>query len=296
MKQVLRTLVFVLVVPISTACGEGRTVRVETPDISKAAAELRTGIEKMDPVGLRTMVEQNDRLKKTIDELKSRLSPLGTVGGVVEVSPKSRVCFEITNYTGSFRLDAWVNSPDNWFLHNKVLPGSPLDLGIQFDLAQAQERAVNDKHYPNRPQHIWYALDRSSNIEPSTIAIRQDLKESYRLIDRAYSDRVNAAFKQFLDRPGALPSADLQGCHNVDLRLKWSERDHSVFVGLTPEATDERGKWTFEYKTYLKRQDAGEERIGSGRIDSDTSKNWRIGEPVTQETARFFVKIVDDPK
>lgn len=290
-----------------SSCDTDHKVDVGLQDIEDGLEKLGKGIEGIDPVGLRELLAKNEALRSAIDDIKKQLSPLGSVGGVVEVSPTSRICFEISNYTGAYRIDAWVNTPDNWFLQNQVLPNNDFDLS--FGLAQQwvdernQQYLDHIKSLGKTPQglanylaergDIWAFIDDVSNISSSSRALRAEIRASYQNIDKEYEQ----SFRNYIENVGTIPSGELAGCHNIDLRLKGEEFDHVVSFAITPLELDERGEWLLEYRTYLRRgegDDVTEDRISSGRVDSKTTNGWKLGEPVTHEAGRFFVKIIGD--
>src|SRR5688572_16106983 len=104
-------------------CGCGLGIQEAGQSIERSAAELSKGLQAVaaaDPTGLRKLVEENAALRGQLQALSARLN--GTSLGTGVITLRNRVLqLQVAEYTGSFRLDAWVDAPINTIWQTKVL-------------------------------------------------------------------------------------------------------------------------------------------------------------------------------
>lgn len=289
-------------------------VKVESPSLvesskhfENAAAEIRKGMEGVDPVALNKLLAENKDLRDKFLDARSRLESLGPLGGVVVVSPTQRVFFQITGYRGQLRLDAWVNNPDNWFLSNQVLAladTSPsIDYGIADKLiAKAAKEAFETSTNHSLDDWAWItacndrtaALLPAGNVNQAIQRFTSRMSDVRHEIDTAYRAEVDRGVRAFLGHPTGLPSPNLGEPQAIDRRLKLTEGDHAVYVRVTPETLDSFGNWELEYRTFVSHTGSASsqlEQIALGRLDNKENPG-ELGKPLAPAVAaNFYVKI-----
>lgn len=117
-----------------------------TKNITDAASELKKGlteVSKVDPAGIRGLIEKNEDLRKQLQTLTVQLSDAGLGTGVFELRDK-RICLEITDYRGAFKLDSWIDDPKWWTLSNKELPDKSTTLASHGLTRPALNQATRD--------------------------------------------------------------------------------------------------------------------------------------------------------
>lgn len=263
--------------------GAAKEIKAGATAIGKGMEELK----KLDPIALNKLLDENKDLRAAVEQAQSDLAKLGTKVGIVEVSPSSRVFFEVTGYSGQLRLDAWVNSPNNPFLTNKVLWNDTKRPTVDYGVAG---RVIEEK-----ANIAWCGATKCGGPKPlHDIAwvfgmprFGQGCNEGRAEIDNAYRAQVESALSSFLAAPFARPSGDLAGPQAIDRRLL-KEGRHTLMLRVTPEVLDSTGAWALEFKSYIKHMpDGTTEQIHAGRLDSQTSK-FSLGKPMADAFAGSF--------
>lgn len=266
-----------------------------TKNIENASANLQAGMDslaKIDPAGLNRLMSENAQLRKVAEELKAGLYAVNNPG-LVSVGKNSRVWFEITGYTGRMRISAWLDSPVNKFYYNLEMLNNERQLPMTY--------TIGDEFFSRTGQAAWnYLGHRDFSINGiyqcgdahTCLTLVQTFLNHRTEIDTAYKSATEKAFAEFLKNPFVEPSGNVEK-QPIDLRLA-TQGEHTLYVSLTPEELDSRGKWTFEYKAYVERSDAKadskEERFLQGRLDSDTCK-CKVGEVLTMPIGDFKVAL-----
>jgi hypothetical protein len=237
---------------VTLHCGCKPEVSVETPDVRKAAAELRQGLEHMDPMGLKKLLDKSAELRETVDYLRGRMNLLPTASGAIETEG-SAVQFAIPLYSGEFKVTGWIDSPENWFWRDKVFNACGVLLGFDFRKTLAAGLAP-----PLRDAYL--------NGDP-------DLKTS------SAANVANAGsehqFQEFLHKSvcARRPDASI-----VDLNQELGAGSlHKLVIVVTPTKVDAGGKWLLRGSVFVRRE-SSVVVLKEFDLGSDLAPGAKIGE------------------
>ena len=107
-------------------------------------------IASIDPLALKELLSKNERLAKQLSELQRKVNSYAPVGGIVFVNSTNRVVMEVSASKGAFRIDAWVDTTENWFLQNVLLSSSRPTVQINYGTARARIEAIAKKAWRGR--------------------------------------------------------------------------------------------------------------------------------------------------
>ncbi len=230
---------------------------VKTPDVADAAKSLQTGIEKFDAIGLKKLIDDNAELRKTVDYLQGRLNTLPSGEGVIDLSGR-QLQFTVTQYTGAFKIDGYLDSEENKFWVNKGLDRKDLHFGFKF--TEAYNSYIDSLPGPLRD---------IANRNPSDLP----MSTATRLAD----DGSEKAFQTFLRQPGFIPRAE--GA-TVDLNSQLGYGSlHKLVLIVTPIKTDANDKWSLRGRVVLKYSNSGE-WLKQFDVGSDLCPGHNIGTPL----------------
>jgi hypothetical protein len=268
--------------------GLAGSCNINTDDISKAtknitdaSKQLNDGMTKLsnlDPLALNRLLKENADLKAQFETVRGVLNANAAPGNI-GVGPNTRAVFEITGYTGQLRIDAWVDTPQNKFISNRVLLNA--ETGLDMTYTHGHDDIYNTWN--------WCNSTGQGNVYNSCFVNYIYNLDKGKLIDSEYQAAVSAALEKFLAQPFVLPSVDMAQ-QAFDQRF-YQEGEHALFVQVTPEKLDSHGSWVLEYKMYTTGPSDKEERFFVGRIDSDKTK-YTLGQPTLPDVNVFKVMII----
>jgi hypothetical protein len=267
----------------SGSCG------IKTPDIATASSNVKDAsqklsegmkeLSKIDPAGLKHLMEQNDQLRNVAETLRGELNSVESPGNI-GVGPHSRAFLEITGYKGRLRVDAWLDSEANKFINNRVLVENEVALPLDATIATTMLNGTMD----------WCV--KKAPLVANTCFLKYAYPNKAPQIDGEYKKAADTALAQFLTKPFVIPSTDM-ALHDFGQRFGQSG-EHSLFFRITPEKEDAQGNWEFEYKAYVDEPNHDKEQFLVGRIDSQTSKNYKLGQPLAPILANVFKVVITD--
>jgi hypothetical protein len=256
-KFLQMTIVLVAATLAGTEIGCFNPVERATKNIQQGAESLSKGmtdLSNIDPIALNKLLKANDELRKTAEQLRSKLQEVDGVG-TMYVGPGSEVSFEITGYKGRLRISGWVDQDRNKFMDNRVLE-------------LLENPFVLDKSWAQVSAEYSYASWQEKNAAMAKVA--QD------------------SFNKYLANPFVPPSVDMR-VHAIDRRFLTSGQ-HSVMLQITPEALDKYGQWEIEYKMYVTTANK-QDLVTVGRMDSQTSK-FDLGKPMLPKEVAFANVVI----
>jgi hypothetical protein len=286
-----RNLLAILVTVMLASCGS----KVDTGDIARTGddferasknfesgmAKAADGLKGIDPLKLGQLLADNAELRGDVEKLKVAIIAVGSPGNI-GISPTSQAIFEITGYSGRLRVDAWLDTEGDKFIQNRVLLKNEAQLKINYNYA---DDGINgtyrycEKQTPSNVQGCFF-----NYAYPNKAA----------QIDGNYRSAVETALAQFLAKPFVMPSdTDDMQQQSFDQRFHQTGK-HKLFIRITPEALDSTGNWTIEYKAYVERPNHRQDKFLVGRLDSQTSKGFTLGNPMEAVLVNTFDVIVTD--
>lgn len=262
--------------------------------VKDAASELKSGmsevakgldsLSKIDPIALNKLLDENKALENQLLELQRKTSSFGRVQGAIEVSKDSKLYFEFTGYSGSLRIDAWVDNETNKLVQNQVLsngdPKPNFSAKICTDEIEAIAQSTWRQHMDglNMDGHLW--SDAAGNekqgrgvgkVNAAVNAFLRTLAPARPTIDDKWRLHADQVFNDFLKKPFSLPSGDMSQPFSIDSRFELTPGRHTVFLQVTPISVDSSGQWALNYRCFVKRAGGTEDVVSAGRIDSQTS-------------------------
>ncbi len=222
--------------------------------ITEAAKSLESGSKVLDPIGLKKLIDENGDLRKSVEILQGRLAALPTGEGVIDLAGRP-LQFTVAQYTGGFRVNAYVDSPENHFWVNKVLTRNPLNLDIGKD---ARLKALNEEFFGRHKEAI-----------------------------KTISDGYKKAIEELQKQPGFIPRAEES---TVDLNSQLGSGSlHKLVVVVTPTEADANNKWSLRGKVILK-SGGNIETLKEFDVGSDLTPGHKVGEPLSPVTLLLMVK------
>ncbi|QQS34802.1 MAG: hypothetical protein IPM56_11070 [Ignavibacteriales bacterium] len=302
-----RTILFFLLIIFCSCTAKIDLNEEDTLVIRKSFEDLKAGMEsisKVDPFALNKILDENNTLRQQLELYQKQLNSFGAIGGSVIINPQNRVFFKIVGYSGSFRIDAWVNDSSNKFIKNGYLLDTDKHLDLKFDLAtkmievagidawrEATGKSMDGWLWDCRDGCQGHTQDKIFDAKSRFTSKVNNVRHS---IDNEYETKVDAAFTQFLKSPFPLPSGSLSVPQAIDRRLQNSGGYHSIFVQLTPTELDRKQMWAIEFETYVLINNERSELIGFTRIDSSTDSSWVLNTPSNPvNVCTFFVKVTE---
>lgn len=209
------TLCFLLLL---TGCSPDLSpVELATKNIADATKNLQVGLtdlSKLDPAGIRGLVENNDSLRQQLSSLNTQLSEVGLGTGVFELRDK-RLYLEIASYRGSFRLNSWIDKPESWVISDRELPDQALSLATYGMTRDALNQATA-RHSDSLGGSIsWTGLHEAGQ--------------------RACAEVAEGALKKLLDKSICGSAGPVSIALNEQFL---SPGDHSIFVQVVPVSQD----------------------------------------------------------
>ena len=295
---------------IMTGCGS-----IAVTGINEPAKELKLGLEKVgsgltelgkiDPLQLGKLLDENKGLQTQLAELQKRFNTYAPAGGIVVVNNTNRVLLRIDSLKGTFRIDAWVDTPSNWFLSNTLASSGRPSLDIKYNIAQTTINAVAQDVWSSilhKPEDGWMFASGCQDghcqghpalaVMGARFAFAERLGPTRAHIDTKYKDHVDAAFARFLESPYSVPTGQLRNPQAIDKRMLESGGLHAVYVRLTPMEAGPDGKWHIEFSTFTEIEGSEKrEPISTIRVDSDTSEHQPTTAMPPFIAAQFYVRM-----
>jgi hypothetical protein len=242
-----------------SGCIDLSPVEKATKNIENASKNLKDGMTDLghiDPIALNKLLKDNDELRATSQLLQDKIRAVDGVGSVY-VGPNSEVYLSITAYTGTLRVNGWVDDERNKFMDNIVLEGGEKPF------------VLNKK---------WSDISRYDNT-------------TWQQKDDFLAGTAQQSFDAYMTSPFTLPSPD-SSLYSVDRRFLASG-EHSIKLQLIPEVLDRNGEWIIEYRLYVK-TDQKEYTVTRGRMDSKTS-SFNLTKPLQAREVAFATVVVAPP-
>jgi hypothetical protein len=230
--------------------------------ITDAAKSLQTGIEKFDAIGLKRLLDENSDLRKSVEILQGRLATLPSGQGVIDLAGRP-LQFMVAQYRGGFKVNGYVDTPENQFWVDKVLSRNDLKLG--FEIGQ---------YFASLPPSVKFFMGNVLDIKYTNVA-------------RHANQGVESTFQAFLKNPGFIPRADDS---TIDLNSQLGSGSlHKLVVVVTPTEADATNKWSLRGKVILK-SGINIEILKEVDLGSDLTPGHQIGHPLPPVTLLLMVK------
>jgi hypothetical protein len=231
-----------------------KTVKEATGDVKDASKNLKDGAEslsqgmdKLDPVALKKLLDDNQSLRNQLIDVTKRVE--GGIQGTGAIQIENRnVIVNIARYTGSHRLNGWVDDMDNWFW---------------------KDRGLDDKD-------IVFPLDVGATVENG---YHNNIGQPYAQFMGGFraevTNKVGEAFRQFLHTTAIVPGPEVEPV-NLNTRFGGAGR-HLINIEVTPVAADRNGRWSMRFDLLLQKNNGERELIEEVDFDSTNYANHPLG-------------------
>lgn len=218
----LRTLPLCLLV-LATGCSPDLSpAERASKNIAEATKNLQVGLTdlaKIDPAGIRGLLEKNETLRDQLGTLNTQLSQVGLGTGVFELRDK-RLYLEIASYRGAFRINSWIDKPEGWVISDRELPEQGLSLSA-FGMSREALNQATARHSDALGGNVsWTGLHEAGQ--------------------RACAEVGEASLKKILEKS----LCGTAGSGSIALNEQFlSPGDRSIFVQVIP-TSKEMSSWS----------------------------------------------------
>jgi hypothetical protein len=261
-----------ILLTISLAVGaaigcSGATIRVPElvplgVSLESTAVLLNRGLDtlsRVDPLGIRGVLERNDSLRAQLTRLAARLNSDIPGAGLVEIRNR-RVQLRITQYTGTHRLNGWVDTPENAFFQNRGLNDRDIILPFRMDSVV---------------HAVYYGTTGDGRSLPMIKAVAQS--------------RADSLFRDFLKTAAIVPGPDLA---TPDLNTRFGTSGvHTVNLEITPVQADRNGRWQIVGQIVLMPPNGESEVFTEFEYSSDRYPTHALGTPLPVLTSVMKVRV-----
>lgn len=242
-----------------------------TKNIADATKNLQVGLtelSKIDPAGIRGLIEKNDALRQQLNLLNTQLSEVGLGTGVFELRDK-RLYLEIASYRGAFRLNSWIDKPEGWVISDRELPEQTLALA-NFGMTREALNQATARHGDNLGGVIsWTGLHEAGQ--------------------RACSEVAEGSLKKLLEK-SLCGSA---GPASIALNEQFlGPGDHNIFVQVVPTSREASG-WSIVGRIVAVAPNGTRDIVKDFEWSSNQFASHKLGTPLPEKVAR--VRIATSP-
>jgi hypothetical protein len=253
---------------ILTGCFEEETKDINNAakHIENAASELSEGLNSIDPIGLKKLLDENSKLRETLSYTNKLLTNYANDSASI-VLKGQQLKFEIVHYSGSFRIDLWIDDPKNWIWKNRRINDLTQTLSLQ----------------------TGHELVSSSlkNIPLNTKIKGFDGNTLIAMIDN-YRGAVQVEFKKFLKNAYPLPVPDQRF---VDLNQNFiTLGTHNLYISITPLTESGQGRWSFRGRLLAELPNGKELILKEFDVDDNKFKGHLLNKPLPDIVVYLAVK------
>lgn len=270
-------------------------VEKATKNITEAAANLEKGMSelgKIDPIGLKKLIEENDTLKKALTIVDQRLKAFGNSQGLT-ITEGRLVQIRIKKHTGSFLIDGYIDSPKNWIWKNHPIANEDITLPVDYEyvfnnMHTIRELKIKNEEFrkinPSIDPNVLTFDGRLNNYSMGYLATN-----IHNSIYWVFKKEVDKKFGDYLRGGGMLPVSDE---HTIDLNSSFLRAgDHNIQLSINPTAGNSQGRWFIEGEIVsLTENKTVAEKIKTFTI-SDTQYPSHIGKPILDINAFLSVAL-----
>lgn len=202
-------------------------------DLPEAVDKMKESLDHLDPIGTKQLLQQNEDLRKKVQELSAKLTGLSEGLGVITIKGR-RLQVQVEHYQGAFRVTGFVDSETNWFWQDRVFPNAEQALSVDpttviyqsFPLVESVEKTPG------------FATG-NPNWGLTLAVVIKGAKNEAQLLNTAY----NEAFKSFLKNTPLQPRPENSSI-DLDQQLG-GYGQHLIHLAVTPIEKTASGKWAF---------------------------------------------------
>lgn len=203
-----------------------------TKNIDKAADSLGQGLDKLDPLALKTVLNENNSLRAKLEVLGARLAA-APGGEGLQVLAERRVLIRVTPQLGEVRVVGWVDTEENEFTRQNVAVQQS-DLPITYNAAR---NGIAQVDWQREYVHIGSVSTPTGRF----IAAKDTLEAKAEVIDARYKTRVEEKYDAFRNNPSLVHTNPIEldvhqrfngraGKHVIVVRIKRVSRSASAKV------------------------------------------------------------------
>lgn len=302
---------FLLLVVVleSSGCGYqkqiddlNRQVAETNKQIGKLGENMVLAADKVDPIALKEIYRDVKSLQEVNEKLRMAIERGSGNAANVMVTPTSRTELELTGYSGTLRISAWVDEEKYAFISNQPIQASPGDepelavpWGIAHRIVEAAGKQSFEAANPGRTFTNWGPDLECNPVYGDNSAGRRFILRMASLrdeIDREYRSEVNAALGKYLANPFVIPSTHSR-YHTINVHFHASG-DHTIYLKVTPIKLDKWSRWSLSYRAYVVNTAGGEDKHDGSQFlvgTIDSSQPYELGKALPPEGHTFRVEV-----
>ena len=231
-----------------------------------AAVNLRRGLERLDPAGIKELLATNARLKDELERVQ-RIYLQGMGDGVVDITGR-HVKVKVTRTTGDLIINGWIDNTANLFWSGRI---TNRDLHLPVDI----EGFLRD--YPTR-------RCRGQTGAAATACIGA----AQRVAPAAAEVLIQEEFQRYLRTAPATPAPDLPP--SIANPRFGGSGEHQVFFQVVPIKADANGNWAARLEIWLSDALGHEVNVFVYDVDNRRYPKHRMEDPLPPIVATLAVR------
>lgn len=207
-----------------------------TENVKKSAEALERGMKGLDPIALKNLIERNERLQASLNEVTAAYSKYGAQDGVIVLKGQD-LMLRFKSRVGSMTVNAWVDDQTNKIIYNQTV-------------------AKGDTY------NFWPPTRRG----PSGGGAFADVINNLPYNGDEYRGLAVAAFEKFLATADFTPLPDIGEIYlNQTLRTVGA---HKIYISVKPVAKV-GDKWSITGELFIRNTDKTERQLKVFTINNE---------------------------
>ncbi len=240
--------------------------------LDSAAANLRKGLEGVDPAGIKMLLATNAELRSELERVQ-KLYLQGMGEGVVDITGRN-VQVRVTRTVGDLIINAWIDRPENQFWSGRI---TNREVSLPVDI----ETFLRD--YATR-------RCRGQTGEAATACIGA----AQRVAPAAAEVLVQEEFQRYLRMAPTAPAPDLPP--SIANPRFGGSGEHKVYFQIVPVKADANGAWAARLEIWLVDGQGNEANVFVYDVDNTRFPGHRMEDPLKPIVATLLVRAGSAPK
>jgi hypothetical protein len=274
--------------------GSDCETKIEVGDIKGAAEEIAKGLEgasenleealtKFDSLGLKKLIDENENLRLALDRMSGQLSRMPSYEPVIMLQDQ-KVVLLLTNNTGQFRVNAWIDDRDNAIFDDRMVydPKPPV---IDF----ASDDGVTEACLTNIDQFAgtvgWGAF--TPEVQRQGCSVTIAATRAGVLAALKYGQGKAIAIADSLRNNNLAGSA--MPIEMTTNQLLGSLGKHRIFIEVSPMKANAAGGWALRGELQLVAPSGARETLRTFDVHSEFTPDHKLGTPLPLKT--FAVEV-----
>jgi hypothetical protein len=236
-----------------------------------AAVNLRRGLERLDPAGIKELLATNARLKDELERVQ-RIYLQGMGDGVVDITGR-HVRVRVSRTVGDLIINAWIDNTANLFWSGRI---TNREVHLPVDIESFL------REYPTR-------RCRGQTGAAATACIGA----AQRVAPAAAEVLIQEEFQRYLRTAPAAPAPDLPP--SVANPRFGGSGEHQVYFQVVPIKADASGNWAARLEIWLADAQGHEANVFAYDVDNRRYPKHRMEDPLPPIVATLVVRTATQP-